>query len=117
MNSLHAVTGPVLLIALLALAAVAAACAIAGRLPRALDLARQVLLAIVVAQAAIGLALAVRGAAPAEWIHWIYGGVIVAALLVPGSLHTDLPEARRAAVLAGGAGLAVIMAWRLGASG
>jgi hypothetical protein len=116
-NALHAAAGPVLLIALLALAAAAVACAVTARLPRFLEIARRVLLGLLVAQAATGLALAVRGAAPAEWIHWLYGGLIVLALLGPGVLADEVPVARRGAVLAAGAVLAVVMAWRLGASG
>jgi hypothetical protein len=116
-NALHAAAGPALLIALVAFAAAAAAGAVTGRVPRPLERVRQVLLGVVVAQAAIGLALALRGTAPAEWIHWLYGGLIVLALLAPGMLADDVPVARRAAVLTGGAVLAVVMAWRLGASG
>jgi heme A synthase len=116
-NALHAAAGPILLVALLAFGVIAVGCAMTRRLPRSLDRARQVLLGLVVAQAAIGLALAVRGGAPAEWIHWLYGALVVVALLAPGVLADDVPVARRAAVLAGGAGLAVVMAWRLGASG
>lgn len=117
MNQLHALVGPILLLGTLGLAVAAAVAASRNALPPALDVVRRALLGLVVAEAAIGLALAVRGNAPAEGIHWLYGVAIVAALLVPGMLRPELPSARRSAAVAVGAGFAAIMAWRLGASG
>jgi hypothetical protein len=117
LTGLHALMGPLLMALLLGLAICAVAAAFVGRMPNALEWIRRALLAVVVAQAAIGLALAVRGDAPAEGIHWIYGGAIVVALLAPGALRPELPARTRTGALAAGAVLAVIFAWRLGASG
>ena len=72
---------------------------------------------LVVADAAIGLALAVRGGSPAEGIHWLYGVAIVLALLGPGALRPELSAQTRSGALAVGALLATALAWRLGASG
>jgi hypothetical protein len=115
MRDLHALAGPLLPLALLVLGAWAAALAASRRPPGALDTVRKVVLALVAVQAAIGLAIALRGAAPAEWIHWVYGPAIVAALLVPGGLV--LPPERRSAVLAAASIFAALLAWRLWASG
>jgi hypothetical protein len=117
MTDLHALIGPVLLLVLVGLAAAGVACAVRGRVPDWLDLGRRIVLGALVAQAAIGLALAVRGDAPREWLHWVYGVAIAAALLVPGMLRPELPEGRRATPMAVGAGLAAIFAWRLSATG
>ena len=107
--------GPLLPLALLAVAGGAAVLAVAGRPPGALDTVRKVVLGVVAAQAAIGLAIAFRGAAPAEWIHWLYGPAIVVALLVPGGLA--LPPARQSGALCLAALFAALLAWRLWASG
>lgn len=117
MNDLHALIGPLVLLMLVALAVAATAAAAMRRAPGALETARRVMLGIIVAEAAIGLALVARGSAPAEAIHWLYGAAIGLSLLLPGMLHPDLPDRRRSGALALGASFAVIMAWRLGASG
>lgn len=115
MRDLHVLAAPLLVLALLVTAGVAAALAVRGRPPGPLDVVRKVLLGVTAAQAAIGMALALRGSAPAEWIHWLYGPAIVAALLVPGGLV--LPPARRSGALAVAALFAALIAWRLWASG
>lgn len=117
MTDVHALIGPVLLVVLGGFAAVATAAAVRGSAPAWLDTLRRVVLGAVVAQAAIGLALAVRGNEPREWLHWVYGVAVGAALLVPGMLRPELSERRRATALAVGAALAVVLAWRLSATG
>ena len=116
-TQLHAVIGPIVLALVALLALGAAVLAARGRSPESVEWVRRVILGIVVGEAAIGLALAVRGSGPSEAIHWLYGGVIVLALLVPGALRADLPAAQRSSALAVGASLAAVIAWRLGASG
>ncbi|MCV0404387.1 MAG: hypothetical protein K5924_11895 [Chloroflexi bacterium] len=113
---LHGTAGMVLLGALVALAVAAV---LALRVPAArrwADAARRLLLGALVAEAALGLVIALRGAAPAETIHWLYGAAVIVALLVPGALAESMAH-RRAAVAAGAAVLATVFAWRLWGSG
>jgi len=115
---LHSLPGAALLVALAVLSASAATLWLLRREPAPwLDGARRVLLAAVVVEAALGLALALRGAAPAEAIHWVYGAVIVVALLLPATALADRAPRRRTGLLAGAALLATFMAWRLIGSG
>ncbi|HVM24619.1 MAG TPA: hypothetical protein VM253_04410 [Candidatus Limnocylindrales bacterium] len=117
MTELHAAAWPVVGVGLAILAAAAAVAAVSGRAPAALEWMRRAALALIVAQAAIGLALAARGAAPAELLHWVYGIAILVVLLAPGSLPHDTSAARRSWVLAAGSLVAVVLTWRLWASG
>lgn len=113
---LHAVLGIVLLAALVLLAAAVAIGVLTGRRTDATGPLRRIALGAVVAQAALGLTLAVRGGAPAEWIHWLYGGAIVLALLVPSAVEPATRHGRDALVV-GSTVLAAIFAWRLWGSG
>lgn len=117
MIELHAAIGPAITAALLLLSVAALASLRLPRLVSPVDAARRASLAVLAAQVAVGAALAARGAAPAEGIHWVYGALIVAALLIPGMLPADTGTGRRAATLAGASLFSVVMAWRLGASG
>ncbi|MDQ4036005.1 MAG: hypothetical protein M3153_08750 [Chloroflexota bacterium] len=117
MTELHAAVGPPLMVLLAVLSAVAAVIALRGHPPTALELPRRVLLVALVAQAAIGLAIAVRGGGPAEGIHWLYGVAIILVLLAAGALRPELSPQQRSGALALGALLATALAWRLGASG
>ena len=114
---LHTLPGVVLVGALAALGVAAAIPWLRRREPAAwVDAVRRALLLVVVVEAALGLALALRGAGPAEWIHWLYGLVIIVALLLPAVVRT--PDGRtRSALLAGGAAVGAVMAWRLMGSG
>jgi heme A synthase len=115
---LHTLPGLVLVAGLAVLALMSGVMAVLDRPPMpSLDFARRVLLGIIVAEAAIGLVLTLRGAEPDEWIHWLYGGIIIAALLVPATLVTTGTPRSRSAALAGAAGLAAIFAWRLWGTG
>lgn len=107
----HSALGPALLGALLVLAVAAIAALLRGGEPAWLETGRRIALALLVAQAALGLALAARGAAPSETIHWLYGAAVIAVLLVPGALR------RLGPVMAAASGVAVLLAWRLWASG
>lgn len=117
MTGLHAAAWPLLGVALLGLAGVSAAAAARNRAPAALDLLRRAALVVLVAQAAIGLVLALRGGGPRELLHWIYGAVVIAVLLAPGTMYEDGPPARRSWALAAGSGVGAILVWRLWASG
>lgn len=117
MTQLHALPAPGVMVGLTGLALAAALLAAAGRAPRVLEWARLGMLVVLVAQAALGLALALRGAAPAEGIHWLYGVVIIVVLLLPGALGPEVGPRARSGALALGAGIAATLAWRLWASG
>ena len=113
---LHSILGPALAGALVVLA-VAAVATMRGALPGWLDGARRVVLALLVAEAALGLALALRGLAPAEPIHWVYGAAVIVLLLVPGALVHRAGMPRPGAVMAVASGLAALLAWRLWGTG
>jgi hypothetical protein len=106
-------------VAVLSLSLLAVASAVMAVLSRdspALEWARRIALGVVVADAAIGLAVAVRGGAPSEWIHWVYAVVIGLVLLAPGALRDVGPRARSGS-LALCSAIAAAMAWRLWGSG
>jgi heme A synthase len=118
LTRLHTLPGFVLVAGLALLALMAGVLALLDRPPLPwLDFARRAVLGVIVAEAAIGLVLAFRGSEPEEWIHWLYGGIIIAALLLPATIVTDGTPRVRSAALAGAAGLAAILAWRLWGSG
>jgi hypothetical protein len=113
---LHGALGIVLFVLLTVAAVVTLVSLVRRRDAPFLPTARRILLGLVVAQAAIGLALAARGAAPAEGIHWLYGVAVIVVLLAPSSLEPASAGARRA-VLVAGTLLAAVFAWRLWGSG
>jgi hypothetical protein len=113
---LHGVLGLVALVVTGGLAIGAGAAVLVDRGRAAVDLLRRIGLGLVVAQAALGLALTLRGGQPAEGIHWLYGGAIVLVLLAPSSLEPASLAARRG-LLVGSALLATVFAWRLWGSG
>ena len=115
---LHTLPGLVLVVGLGVLAVMAGLLAVLDRPPMpGLDFARRVILGIIAAEAALGLVLTLRGAEPDEWIHWLYGGIIIAALLLPATLVTNGTPRSRSGALAVAAALAAILAWRLWGSG
>lgn len=116
MTSLHAASWPLLTLVLAALGATAAVAAARGRAPEVLERLRVGTLIVLVAQAAIGLALALRGGGPAEALHWVYGAAVIGILLVPGALAPQMATARRSAVLAGACAVGAVLVWRLWAS-
>jgi hypothetical protein len=117
MIGVHAAVGAVLLPILGVLTLVVGFVAARGVAAPWTDRARQALLGLVVAEVAIGLALAFRGAAPAEWLHWLYGGLLVAVLLAPAALDERIGADRRVPAIAVVLAVATVLAWRLGASG
>jgi hypothetical protein len=117
MSQLHGAAGSVLLGASVALALTALGAAVAGGAPPWLDRLRVALAVGIVAQAAIGLALALRGAGPAEAIHWVYGAVLIAVPVAIGALAASVPARVRTGALAGGATVMAFLAWRLAATG
>ena len=117
MSGLHAGAWPIVAVGLAAIAGVAAVAAIRDRFPAPLEWLRRTALVVLVAQASVGLAIAVRGEGPSELLHWIYGAVVVGVLLAPGALAPDGPPGRRAWALAAGSAVGVVLVWRLWASG
>ncbi len=117
MTGLHAAAWPLLGLVLLGLAGISATAAIRHQAPEALELLRRAALVVLVAQAAIGLALAVRGTGPSELLHWVYGTVVIAVLLLPGAMPEDRAPAMRSWALAASSAVGAILLWRLWASG
>lgn len=117
MSVLHAGAWPVVAIGLAGIAGLATVAAVRNRFPAALEWLRRAALVVVVAQASIGLALAVRGSGPSELLHWIYGAVVVGVLLAPGALEATTAPGRRSWALAAGSIIGVVLVWRLWASG
>jgi hypothetical protein len=117
MSELHAAGWPLFAIGLALLGLAAAVAAMRGRRPAALEWSRRAALVALVAQASIGLALAARGAAPSELLHWIYGAVVIGVLLVSGSLPAEVADGPRSWALAAGSAIGVVLVWRLWASG
>jgi heme A synthase len=116
-SGLHGVTAPAMVAALGAMATVAAIMAVLNRESRVLEWARRGALGLLVAEAALGLAIAARGGGPNEAIHWLYGAVILIVLLIPGGVAPVLAPRARSGALALGSGVAAAVAWRLWASG
>jgi hypothetical protein len=117
LTGIHGVTAPLAMLALGVLAVAATVAAALGRATQVLEWTRRVVLAVLVAEAAVGLALAVRGARPDEWIHWLYGVAIVVVLLLPGGLRRELSPRARSGALALSSAVAAALTWRLWASG
>jgi len=113
---LHSILGPALAGALVVLA-LSALATLRGALPGWLDTSRRVVLGLLVAEAALGLALALRGSAPAEPIHWVYGAAAIVVLLLAGALveRDGMPSRGAALVVASGVG--ALLAWRLWGTG
>lgn len=115
---LHSAPAVLLVATLALLGVIAGVLAALDRPPAAwLETVRRVLLAVLVAEAALGLVLALRGSAPHEGIHWLYGGAIIVALLVPSALWTDGTARLRSSVFAASSIAAALFAWRLWGSG
>lgn len=117
MSGLHAAAWPAVAIGLTVIAVIAVASALVDRFPPTLDWLRRAALVVLVAEASIGLALAVRGAGPAELLHWIYGAVVVAVVLAPSAAAPGTAPGRRSWMVAGGSAIGAILVWRLWASG
>lgn len=117
MTTVHAAAWPLVALGLAGIAAAATVAAVLERWPPLLDVVRRIALVVLVAEAAIGLALAVRGTGPAELLHWVYGAAVVGVLLVPAALPEGTAPRLRSWSLAAGAVIAAVLVWRLWASG
>ena len=126
MDRLHAAGGPLLMAAVGVLAVGAVTVLVASRSGNPaieavgagwVDRLRAALAILLVAEAAIGGVLFVRGGRPAEWLHVVYGIAVVVILPLAGSLATRRAHAVRTAVIAAGALVALILLWRLVSTG
>lgn len=90
---------------------------ITARAPRWADAAWLVVLVILIAQSATGVAQAWSGGRPSEFTHWIYGGVSLAVLLASVTFAADASLRMRGAVMAGSGLLLVVLGWRLAGTG
>ena len=72
---------------------------------------------LAVVAGAIGLAVALRGDQPGEWLHWIYGAALVVVPVAAGALATERTERGRSVVLAITGTLLIAIAWRAMATG
>lgn len=117
MGGLHGISvgAAILLLTLMALAA--GVIAALDRRSRVLEWARRIALVLLVAEAAVGLALLVRGGAPDQSIHLLYGLVIVLVLMIPGSVAAELSPRGQSGALALASAVAAALAWRLWGSG
>jgi hypothetical protein len=118
MSDVHVAVGALLMPAFGALAVGAGLLSWFRASPHIAQLARRALLAVGVAVAAIGAALALRGSAPDEWLHWLYGALLLAVMLAPAALtHPSTDRRLESLSVAVAAAVAAVLAWRLGASG
>ena len=117
LSQLHGAIGSALLAGSVSLAAVAAFAAASAHPPAWLDRLRVALAAVVVAEGAIGVALALRGAGPSEALHWLYGAALLAVPLGVGSMGPSIPVRYRSGALAVGALGMALLAWRLASTG
>jgi hypothetical protein len=108
---MHALAGLVVVGGCVAFATVAwiSVGGIARRLAGSLRLA---VAGVAVVAAALGLALALRGDNPAEWLHWVYGAVLVLVPMAAGTLLAERSERGRSLGLAVAGTLLVFVAWR-----
>ena len=108
---LHVMAGLLGVAACVAFAIVAwiSTAGLARRLATGLRLA---VAALAVVAAAIGLALALRGGQPAEWLHWVYGALLVVVPVAAGAVVAERSERGRSVVLAISGTLLALIAWR-----
>ena len=117
MSQLHAALGIAVIGTSVLFAMAALAASAMKQLPRWLDAVRLVIAGLAVTAASTGLALALTDTRPSEWIHWLYGVLIVAAPVMAGSLDFGT-SARVRSIGLGVAGVVMaLIAWRLAASG
>ena len=117
MSQLHGALGIAVIGASVLFALAAFATNAMDRSPRWLDGVRLVIAALAVVGASTGFALALAGTGPSEWIHWLYGVLMVAVPVMAGSV--DFGASTRARSIGFGvAGVVMaLIAWRLAASG
>ncbi len=73
--------------------------------------------ALLVIQVGIGALTYVAGSRPGEWLHLVYGIVILAVLPLASTFASEAPPRARSWVLAVGGLVIVLLAWRLLSTG
>jgi hypothetical protein len=81
------------------------------------DAARNVVLGIVVLQAAIGAVAYLGGSRPAEPLHFVYGLAAIAVLPLAATFASEAPPRPRAWVLVVALAILLVLAWRLASTG
>lgn len=118
MSQLHGTLGMLALVAALLFALAAALVAWLDRGGDAwIARLRLALEAILVVQVLIGLVLFLAGARPSEWLHFVYGLGILAAIPLATSFASDAPPRARSGVLAVAGVVVLLLAWRLLSTG
>ncbi|MGH2749888.1 MAG: hypothetical protein ACRDK3_03295 [Actinomycetota bacterium] len=117
MTQLHAIGSVVLLVAAAAYFLFALYSARTGVHGPALMKLRLGVVGLAAAQLAVGAVLYATGRKPAETLHILYGIVAVAALPIAATFAQEAPPKARAGALAAGAGLMLVMIWRLWVTG
>jgi hypothetical protein len=117
MSQLHAALGIAVIGASVLFALAAFAANAMDRSPRWLDGVRLVIAGLAVTGASTGLALALTGTGPSEWIHWLYGVLIVAVPVMAGSMTLGGSSRVRSIGLGAAGVIMALIAWRLAASG
>ena len=92
-------------------------CARTGKHADLLMRMRTGVVALAGAEVAVGALLYAMGERPVENLHILYGLVSVAAIPMAASFALEAPPKGRAGALAAGAGLMLIMIWRLWETG
>ena len=117
MTQAHVVGSVVVLVAAAGFFILALYCARTGSHGNVLAKMRVGVVVIAALQVVIGALLYATGRRPAETLHLLYGGVAVAAIPLAASFAFEAPPKAKAGALAGGAGLMLVMIWRLWVTG
>lgn len=73
--------------------------------------------AVLVVQVVIGALVFLTGARPTEWLHLVYGVVILAVIPLATTFASDAPPRARSGVLAVAGVVILLLAWRLLSTG
>ncbi|MGH2699773.1 MAG: hypothetical protein ACRDJL_11345 [Actinomycetota bacterium] len=117
MTQLHAIGSVVLLVAAAIFFVFALYSARAGGHGDILMKMRIGLVGIAAVELALGALLYATGRRPTETLHILYGIVAVLSIPLAASFALEAPPKARAGALAAGAGLMMVMIWRLWETG
>jgi hypothetical protein len=117
MTQAHVVGSVVVLVAAAGFFIFALYCARTGAHGDVLVKLRVGVVAIAALEVALGALLYAAGRRPAETLQFLYGGLAVVAIPLAASFALEAPPKAKAGALAGGAGLMLVMIWRLWVTG